>query len=80
MMVEADVLLRGQGTKDQQLVPIMAHPPDVTSDLTLAEWVEAMKHTGKGLKLDFKSIEAVELSLQTLKAAKNQVSSTVYGT
>ena len=73
MMIEADVILRGQNTADQQLTPIMARPPDTTSDVTLVEWLSLVKGRGKGLKLDFKSIEAVELSLQILNEMKEEV-------
>lgn len=48
-MVEADVLLRG-GDGD----PILAHPPDTDSDITLREWLAQMASTDKGIKLDFK--------------------------
>ena len=75
MMLEADILLKGQGTSQQQLVPVMGQPPNVDSDLTFEEWVHTTKHSGKGLKIDFQSIEAVELALQTLKGVKSKVSS-----
>lgn len=48
-MVEVDVLLRG-GDGD----PILAHPPDTDSDITLQEWLAQMVSTNKGIKLDFK--------------------------
>ena len=73
-MIEADVLLRGQGTDKQEMVPIMAHPPDVQSDLTFSEWLNIGSTSGKGLKVDFKSIEAVELCLQSLATLKSTVS------
>lgn len=48
-MVEVDVLLRaGHGD------PILAHPPDTDSDITLQEWLAQVVSTGKGVKLDFK--------------------------
>ncbi|NWU12982.1 F151B protein, partial [Cephalopterus ornatus] len=51
-MVEADVLLRGgEGEKGD---PILAHPPDTDSDITLQEWLTQMVNTNKGIKLDFK--------------------------
>ncbi|NXG24829.1 F151B protein, partial [Grallaria varia] len=51
-MVEADVLLRGgEGAKGE---PIMAHPPDTDSDISLQEWLAQMVNTDKGIKLDFK--------------------------
>ncbi len=67
MMLEADIILRGQGTQDQQMVPIVASPPAVTSDLTFEEWINIVKEGQKGFELHFHSIEAVELTLQTLE-------------
>lgn len=49
-MIEADVVLRGRDPKE----PIMAHPPDTDSDITLKEWLEKVKEYNKGIKLDFK--------------------------
>ena len=72
-MLEADVVLKGQGTQQQQLVAVMAHPPAVDSDLTIEEWLQLSAPSGKGIKLDFKSIEAVEISLQKLQSLKTQV-------
>lgn len=48
-MVEVDVVLRG-GDGD----PVLAHPPDTDSDITLQEWLALMVGTSKGIKLDFK--------------------------
>ncbi|XP_040898347.1 protein FAM151B [Toxotes jaculatrix] len=61
-MIEADIILRGHDPKE----PIMAHPPDTDSDITLREWLEAVKTNNKGIKLDFKSLEAVSPSLALL--------------
>ncbi|KAF2980863.1 hypothetical protein EK904_003982 [Melospiza melodia maxima] len=52
-MVEVDVILRG-GDRD----PILAHPPDTDSDITLQEWLAQMGSTNKGIKLDFKSVSS----------------------
>lgn len=49
-MIEADVLLRGQDPKE----PIMAHPPDNDSDITLQDWLKEVVKSDKGIKLDFK--------------------------
>ncbi|NWW03793.1 F151B protein, partial [Oreocharis arfaki] len=46
--------------------PILAHPPDTDSDITLQEWLAEMVSTDKGIKLDFKSLGAVAPSLQLL--------------
>ncbi|KAK5609259.1 hypothetical protein CRENBAI_013654 [Crenichthys baileyi] len=63
-MIEADVTIRGHDPKE----PIMAHPPDTDSDITLKEWLENVKTNSKGIKLDFKSLEAVSPSLALLEA------------
>ncbi|XP_031363242.2 protein FAM151B [Lonchura striata] len=60
-MVEVDVVLRG-GDGD----PVLAHPPDTDSDITLQEWLALMASTNKGIKLDFKSLAAVGPSLELL--------------
>ncbi|XP_015244376.1 PREDICTED: protein FAM151B-like [Cyprinodon variegatus] len=62
-MIEADVNLRGHGLEE----PIMAHPPDTDSDITLKDWLDEVKTSNKGIKLDFKSLEAVSPSLVLLE-------------
>lgn len=52
-MIEADILLRGQ----DPIEPIMAHPPEKDSDITLQEWLKEVKISGKGIKLDFKRLK-----------------------
>lgn len=49
-MIEADVILRG----GDPIEPIMAHPPDTDSDVTLREWLQEVRLCNKGIKLDFK--------------------------
>ena len=45
----------------------MAHPPDVESDLTFEEWIDGIMATPKkGMKLDFKLIDAVSIALKML--------------
>ncbi|XP_063996769.1 protein FAM151B [Pogoniulus pusillus] len=70
-MIEADVLLRGGkgGNGD----PVMAHPPETDSDITLQEWLEEIFNTDKGIKLDFKSLEAVKPSLELLEHMKQHL-------
>ncbi|XP_030579565.1 protein FAM151B [Archocentrus centrarchus] len=63
LMIEADIIMRGHDPKE----PIMAHPPDTDSDITLREWLEGVKEHSKGIKLDFKSMEAVSPSLLLLE-------------
>uniref|UniRef100_A0A3Q1G9T1 Protein FAM151A n=1 Tax=Acanthochromis polyacanthus TaxID=80966 RepID=A0A3Q1G9T1_9TELE len=66
MILEADVTLRGYGTSSEEPVPIMAHPPAVHSDNTLDEWLDAVLASRKAMKLDFKALESVGLSLDLL--------------
>ncbi|XP_061907022.1 protein FAM151B isoform X3 [Entelurus aequoreus] len=68
-MIEADILMRGSDPKE----PIMAHPPDTDSDITLKEWLERVRLHNKGVKLDFKSLEAVSLSASMLQKVLSQV-------
>lgn len=51
-MIEADVIMRGADPRE----PVMAHPPQTDSDITLREWLAAAaaKDRTKGIKLDFK--------------------------
>nr|APD15636.1 hypothetical protein [Cotesia chilonis] len=66
MMVEADIVLGTVGNFSE-IIPIMAHPPNNNSDLSLADFLTAMvKHKKKGVKLDFKTIEAFNASLELL--------------
>ncbi|NXE83274.1 F151B protein, partial [Cochlearius cochlearius] len=53
--------------------PIMAHPPETDSDNTLQEWLKEIIHTNKGIKLDFKSLEAVRPSLELLQHVKQDL-------
>ncbi|XP_053394739.1 uncharacterized protein LOC128555680 isoform X2 [Mercenaria mercenaria] len=73
-MLEADVMLRGQGTKAQELVPVMAKFPETDGDLTFDKWLdEVIKANTKGIKLDFQAMDAVELTLQKLKNRKEEL-------
>ncbi|KAJ8406301.1 hypothetical protein AAFF_G00305320 [Aldrovandia affinis] len=71
MVLEADVNVQGYNTVNETNIPIMAHPPDVYSDNTLEEWMDSVLKSKKGIKLDFKSTEAVLPSLEILRS-RNQ--------
>ncbi|NWJ03795.1 F151B protein, partial [Crypturellus undulatus] len=58
--------------------PIMAHPPETDSDNTLQEWLEEIVKTDKGIKLDFKSLEAVRPSLELLERVKLRLARPVW--
>ncbi|XP_070541917.1 protein FAM151A-like [Ptychodera flava] len=68
MMLEADV-----SAENNTGIPIMAHPPDVYSDLTLDEWVDRTAETDKGMKIDFKDISVLEDSLAIILTHEDDI-------
>lgn len=62
-MIEADIVL-GYLEDKTGPIPIMAHPPDTTGDLSLEQFLDLVlkqrkaKNMRKGIKLDFKTQEA----------------------
>ncbi|XP_015437608.1 PREDICTED: protein FAM151B [Dufourea novaeangliae] len=73
MMLEGDVVLGRLNTSAENayMIPIMAHPPNNQSDLSLEEFLKTVS-TNKGtmgVKLDFKSLEAFTASQTILKKA-----------
>jgi hypothetical protein len=78
MMLEADVVLGTLEGGSGEEIPVMAHPPDNVSDLSLENFLtEVMSATQKGhrcgIKLDFKTVEVLQPSLSQLKAYEKQV-------
>ena len=69
MFLEADILL----VESKHDEPIMAHPPQTDSDLKFSEWLKMSYSSGKGLKLDFKTKNALIPCLNTLNMYKNKV-------
>lgn len=75
MMLEADVIL-GQliNSTTKNTIPIMGHPPATLSDLSLEEFLQEVLNFNsrtttiqkRGVKLDFKTIEAFEESTKVL--------------
>ncbi|XP_077989367.1 protein FAM151B-like [Glandiceps talaboti] len=68
MMLEADI-----SPENGTGIPIMAHPPHLTSDITLAEWINRTTTTRKGMKLDFKYIDILPDSLKIVKLLADQI-------
>ncbi|KAJ8285540.1 hypothetical protein GJAV_G00027980 [Gymnothorax javanicus] len=73
-MIEADVIMRGHDPEE----PIMAHPPQNDSDITLRDWLKEVTATDKGIKLDFKSLQAVKPSMRLLEAVRGQLRGPVW--
>uniref|UniRef100_A0A2C9LP21 Uncharacterized protein n=1 Tax=Biomphalaria glabrata TaxID=6526 RepID=A0A2C9LP21_BIOGL len=71
-MISGDIILKGQGTKSQALIPVMAKPPETTSDITLKEWLQEVRFGKKGIRLHIHSPEALDISLQVLNDFNKQ--------
>lgn len=74
-MIEADIVLGTLDSGGDTILPVMAHPPNIISDLSLETFLRTIlahnqRHSDgvKGVKLDFKSIESFEGSLNLLKS------------
>lgn len=81
-MLEADVVL-GKVTGQDVQQPIMAHPPTNESDLSLENFLNTVierKGIKKGVKLDFKTVEAFNASKPILDKVRDNVriSSSIY--
>ncbi|KAK7069768.1 hypothetical protein SK128_015090 [Halocaridina rubra] len=81
MMLEADIMPGRLTDADPEgpLIPIMAHPPIVVSDISFEMWITAVIKANqdgkkKGAKLDFKDITVVEDCLKILKGKANDIS------
>jgi len=78
MMLEADVVLGTLEGGSGEEIPVMAHPPDNVSDLSLDKFLTEVMSAAQnghrcGIKLDFKSVEVLEPSLSQLKTYEKQV-------
>ena len=78
MMLQADVMLRFQGTNNQTNEPILSHPPDINSDITLEQWLDDVIKSEKGIKLDFKYDEAVEPAMKLLQGRRSEITQPVW--
>ncbi|XP_040841912.1 protein FAM151B [Ochotona curzoniae] len=76
LMLEADVLLASEGPSRGQ--PVMAHPPETSSDISLQQWLTEVVRSSKGIKLDFKSLAAVAPSMVLLKEMEEQLQRPVW--
>ncbi|XP_072438383.1 protein FAM151B [Chiloscyllium punctatum] len=75
-MIEADILIASQGSHRGE--PIMAHPPETDSDNTLHNWLSEVRQSDKGIKLDFKSLSAVEPAMKMLISMKDLLTRPVW--
>lgn len=72
--IEVDVAM-GYLTGDKdEMVPVMAHPPILTSDLSFEEFLEQLIRDGKRhVKFDFKDLKAVERCLPLLRERSKEL-------
>lgn len=68
-LAEGDILMgRHNGTKGR--TAIMAHPPDKSSDLSFAQWVDAAMKGGHAIKADLKERAVIPLVTEILKSRR----------
>jgi hypothetical protein len=81
MMLEADVIY-GKINGSGESIPIMGHPPATRSDLSLEDFLtttynfnkdENNRAVQKGVKLDFKSTEVYNKSIDLIEQLYNSV-------
>lgn len=80
-MIEADIILgTTPNNPSDKRIPVMGHPPSELSDLSFEEFfqtVEDYNRKGnvqrKGIKLDYKSIDAYQKSVQTILGSYHKV-------
>ncbi|KAK9876695.1 hypothetical protein WA026_014074 [Henosepilachna vigintioctopunctata] len=69
-MLEADIVIGRTADNKENNIPIMGHPPNNVSDLSLSQFVSIVDEFNKrnaakkGIKLDFKCIEAFESAIR----------------
>ncbi|XP_003402423.1 protein FAM151B isoform X1 [Bombus terrestris] len=82
MMLEADVTMGilNNMNDNSSRIPIMAHPPAFKSNLSLKNFLDTViqKNVTKGIKLDFKSIEAFIASKPILEEVRNNTKFPVF--
>jgi len=71
--IEADILMGFSGGGNSE-IPIMAHPPTKTSDLTFQEfWQQCVEEARHHLKLDFKDLRSLQLCLPHIRASQQRL-------
>ncbi|XP_046611418.1 protein FAM151A isoform X1 [Neodiprion virginianus] len=79
MMLEADVVWGTLESEPTVQLPVMAHPPANTSDLSLEDFLsQVMADQSKGAKLDFKSLEAFSASCEILQKLRDNMTFPVW--
>ena len=68
IMIEGDI-----SVSNEEKIIIMAHPPNIVSDLTFEDWIHQIIDSKKGAKLDFKKPEIVTNVLVKLKELDPQI-------
>eukprot|EP00638_Chattonella_subsalsa_P022724 CAMPEP_0117866848 /NCGR_PEP_ID=MMETSP0950-20121206/7619_1 /TAXON_ID=44440 /ORGANISM="Chattonella subsalsa, Strain CCMP2191" /LENGTH=342 /DNA_ID=CAMNT_0005718283 /DNA_START=76 /DNA_END=1104 /DNA_ORIENTATION=+ len=71
LMLEADLLMGSvpdmRDLYPNSNIPIMAHPPNITSDIDFKSWLKIVLKEGKAMKLDMKTLNVLLPALLILK-------------
>lgn len=78
MMIEGDIQVLGQGTSNQTNIPIMGHDIGDFNNLTFEQWIDEIIKVDKGMKFDFKTIDAVRPALQITKRKRDQIKGPIW--
>lgn len=78
MMIEGDIQLKGQDTPNQTNVPVMGHDIGDFNNLTFEQWLDEIIKVNKGMKFDFKTIDAVKPALQIVRLKRSEVKGPVW--
>eukprot|EP00930_Biecheleria_cincta_P077156 TRINITY_DN6442_c0_g1_i1.p1 TRINITY_DN6442_c0_g1~~TRINITY_DN6442_c0_g1_i1.p1 ORF type:complete len:294 (-),score=46.81 TRINITY_DN6442_c0_g1_i1:36-917(-) len=72
--IEVDVIMGHLIGSSSRMLPIMAHPPSRSSDLSFEDFLDRVIDDGRRhIKFDFKDLQALQLCLPLLAAAKDKL-------
>ncbi|KAL4227550.1 hypothetical protein ACF0H5_012993 [Mactra antiquata] len=77
-MIEGDIQVLGQGTTNQTNIPIMAHDIGDNNNITFEQWLDEIIKVDKGMKFDFKSIDAVRPALKITSSKLDQIKGPIW--
>lgn len=78
MMIEGDIMLLGQDTSNQTELPIMAHTVGDYNNMTFEQWLDEIIKVDKGMKFDFKSLDAVKPALRIVQRKRDKIKGPIW--
>ncbi|XP_045162873.2 uncharacterized protein LOC123527471 [Mercenaria mercenaria] len=78
MMIEGDIMLLDQDTPNQTNIPIMAHDIGDFNNITFEQWLDEIIKVDKGMKFDFKTLDAVRPALKIASKKRNKIKGPIW--